>query len=259
MSDVKKDIVEHSGTVLVTAAVTGSAVATGLAALPGTLLGAVEIVDRIRARRVNSWWSEFVRIDGDPAGVQAVLEARLETDERLAAAIASGARAAADALADAAIPSIALLTRVYQRQAPSLESTVFRGMLRMLSDLDRPALQQLARFAHLVAAFLAEDPRRSRTGVYVEHNQLWEIRNVQAQPVLLGELLAQHIGDRGGPHTRRMFRALKAHALADDATLIPSRVPSVDALAIERDIVNLLVAVLPTNPPPPTMDGHDAF
>jgi len=255
MSDVKKDIVEHGGTVLVTAAATGSAVATGLAAVPGTLLGAVAIVDKLRARRVNSWWTEFVRIDGDPPGLEAMLEARPEKDERLAAAIISGARAAADAVADDAIPPIALLTRVYQRKAPPLESTLFRGMLRMLSDLDRPALQQLARFGHLVAAFLAEDPRRTRTGVYVERNQLWEVRNVQAQPVLLGDLLAQHIGDRGGPHTRRMFRILKAQGLADDATLIPSSVPSVDAIAIEREVVDLLVAVLPVNPPPPTMNA----
>lgn len=231
------------------AAARDAAIAVGVTAAaalgaPGVLAAAAGGVlglgfDRITAqdtRRAQRLVERLLERDESPEQfADHIRERLLAEDEGVLSAFRSLLTAALDAVSPAALEPMAVLARRHLRE-PRIPMWLARGGLRTLAECTAEELGGLRQFVTALPALASTGI--NRVGVFV-HDQQLEI---------IGHRGAARIGTRLlGPapaHSRRVFRVLKVHGLADDATDAPSDISTPDAIAIETLVVSELILAL---------------
>lgn len=142
------------------------AIRTGAALVPyvGKLLKAAEEAEKqTRAERVRIWSQWLIGSDDDPEVYADQVSAALEghEDKVVREAVNESLRAAADAVEDIAIPSLALLTRLYLKarsaSARFPDRRTYRELVSVFKALDADEFKAL-RTAVRTMAWLEEEP-----------------------------------------------------------------------------------------------------
>jgi len=215
-----------------TAAVALGAPAVIAAAAGGVLGVGIERVMNRDTRRAQRLFERLLEGDESPEEFAQHLRDRLlADDEAVISAFRSLLAASLDAVSESALESMAVLARRHFRE-PHIPVWLARGGLRVMAEC---TAQELAGLRQFVQALAEAPSNMRRIGVFVHDDQLEVIRSPESTPRLIGPV---------PPDRRRLFRLLKVHALADDATDAPPRIPNVDAIAIELVVVRELELAL---------------
>ncbi len=241
MKKTKSDAIRVAVTTGVAAGSTALAVgapptASVALAAGSALLGAlVEPAQGFLLARTRRRWEKLLEeyLAGsaeDPELVEARLQAEAE-DPIVQELVVETARAMGEALTDSVVPVLSRLLREYRSDRRKADS-FFRGMRRLLSDVDEEEFSSLREFVVLVADldvtktqpsvelnFLPVDqnivqrlaPGLARRLSYLRA-RTEEERKVSASPLNARIEIERHL-----PHLLRLFQLLKVNGLANDA------------------------------------------
>lgn len=223
---------------IVAAAAVSLSVPTRLAADASVLGVRLEDVSAYETQRANLLFARLFARDKHPEEFAQELRDHLRVgDAEVSAVLRTMLIAALDALTPAAIEPMAVLARRFLRTRDAPVWLV-RGGLRTLAECSAVEFGALQQLMGDLAAFVAANPYlpghpMRRFGVFVDQSGLAEI---PVRSASAARPKRNRIAGKPGEH-RRLFRLLKTHGLADEASDAPSHVPSVDAIGLEVGIV----------------------
>lgn len=164
--DVKKAAAVAGATMTTT----GSTTAAALAGTTEFLTGMVDRLDRLRRRKLHTWWERVIQeSDKTKEELESEVFEKLSQDsDKLASVVLKSARAAQDSIDSAALVPLAVLTQSYlaQKKRPDL---FFRGVSSLLSNITAVELKCLRKF-------LAQPPPNQVIGTNIIFSVLGFVR-----------------------------------------------------------------------------------
>lgn len=194
--------------------------------------------NRSRARGIMS---RLLYAEEDPASFEAYLNQKLlEEDQEIIGAVRSLINAAVDAVSPAAMAAMALLAREHLRQRT--DTWIARGGLRVLAECTDAELGALRGLFFALA-----EPFRTRSTTMGPPVPIAVGCNPELRYIQIDLQAAAWWGDRlsdAPDQHRRLFRLLKAHGLADNASQVPPGAVALDAMGIQFAVIRPLSIAL---------------
>lgn len=207
---------------------------------PPSLKAVGEAIKGFRARRVASWWQQFVEREVlDPHDAEdEIMAAAAGGDEKTVVAIMEGAAAAAAAVENVVLPAIALVGRSYkQGEVPAWFQ---RGLLSLLTSVSAYDYGQLRDLVHAIGRKVRESSARVRAITVVSDGFETRIHLDHKSDETIGA-----VRSLDGP--MHLFRELVRASLAHEA----SPDPSPNSIVVEPRVIEWLTATIP-----PSRDGN---